>query len=184
MKPVPSDRATVEDYRATPQGPPWYQLVEGDLVSEPAPNRYHQDIVGNLASLLGGFVRDRGLGKVYFAPFDVYLAEHDVYQPDLLFVSNERRHILTDDGARGAPDLVVEIVSPATAQLDKTRKRRIYAQTGVKELWLVDPILRQVHRYDFHRNPTRPVRIIDEDERFETPLLPGLVISTADMFKQ
>ncbi len=174
---------TVEDYRATPEGAR-YQLVEGELVMAPAPNRFHQDIVLNLADTLRTHARARGLGKVYVAPFDVYLGEHDVFQPDVLFVSNERLHIFTDDGAHGAPDLVIEVLSPSQAQLDKKRKRGVYARAGVKEMWLVDPILLQIHLYDFAKNSVRAVRLVDEDETFETPLLPGLAIAAADVFRR
>ena len=174
---------TVEDYRATPEGSR-YQLVEGELLMAPSPNRFHQDIVWNLSQILGQFLRAHPIGKAYVAPFDVYLTEHDVYQPDLLFVSTERAHILTDDGAHGSPDLVIEVISPSNAQLDKKRKRRIYAQAGVKELWLVDPILLQIHIYDFARDPAKAVHIVDEDETFEAPLLPGSTVAAAEVFKR
>ena len=174
---------TVEDYRATPEGSR-YQLVEGELLMAPAPNRFHQRIITNLVLLLGAHSRAAGIGDVYIAPFDVYLGENDVYQPDLIFVSKERLHILADDGAHGAPELVIEVISPSNAQLDKKRKRGVYARTGVKELWLVDPILLQIHLYDFAKNATKAVRIVDEDESFETPLLPGLIIPAAEVFRR
>ena len=71
-------------------------------------------------------------------PFDVVLSDTDVVQPDLLFVSNERANIITDENIQGAPDLVVEILSPSTAERDQTFKRSLYAKHGVKEYWLVD----------------------------------------------
>jgi Uma2 family endonuclease len=80
--------------------------------------------------------------------------------------------------------LVVEIVSPSTAQLDKTSKRRVYVRAGVKEMWLVDPLLRQVHVYDFARDPAKAVRLVEDDETFESALLPGLTIAAADAFKR
>jgi Uma2 family endonuclease len=174
---------TVEDYRATPEGTR-YQLVEGELIMAPSPNRFHQDIVLNLAELLRGHVRARKLGKVYVAPFDVYLGVHDVYQPDVIYVSDERSAILADDGAHGAPDLVIEVISPSNAQLDKKRKRGIYARAGVKELWLVDPILLQIHIYDFAGDASRATHLVDEGETFETRLLPGLTISAAEVFRR
>ncbi|MGH8021844.1 MAG: Uma2 family endonuclease [Opitutaceae bacterium] len=174
---------TADDYRATPEGSR-YQLVEGELIMAPAPNRFHQDIVLNLAEMLRGHLRRQAGGKIYIAPFDVYLGEHDVYQPDLIFVSQERLHILADDGAHGAPDLVIEVILPSNAQLDKKRKRGIYARAGVKELWLVDPILLQIHLYDFAGDPARAVRVLDDDEIFTSPLLPGLTIAAAEVFKR
>ena len=84
----------------------------------------------------------------------------------------------------GGPDLVVEIVSPGNGWLEKRRKRPIYARHGVKEEWLVEPTLEQIHRYDFSAEAAKPVRIVDRDETFETPLLPGLTISAEKVFKR
>ncbi len=105
-------------------------------------------------------------------------------QPDLLFVARANLGILSDDGAHGAPDLVIEVLSSSTAQLDKKRKRLIYARAGVKELWLVDPLLLQIQRYDFARDVARPVQLIEEVETFSTPLLPGLTLSAAEFFRR
>ena len=174
---------TVEDYRATPEGSR-YQLLEGDLIMSPAPNRFHQDVVLNLIDLLRGYLRAHPVGRIYVAPFDVYLSDHNVFQPDVLFVTAANFSRFGDDGLHGPPDLAIEVLSPGTAQLDKKNKRRVYAQAGVKELWLVDPLLLQVQLYDFARDPAKPVRLVEEDETITTPLLPGLMISVAEIFKR
>ncbi len=174
---------TVEDYRATPEGTR-YQLIAGDLIMAPAPNLFHQDIAGNIYTLLRRHVAKQSLGRVFIAPCDVYLSAHDVVRPDVLFVATANLGLLAEDGVHGPPDLVIEVLSPATAQLDKKSKRRIYARAGVKELWLVDPLLLQVQRYDFARDQAKPVQLIEEDETFETPLLPSLVISAAEIFRR
>jgi Uma2 family endonuclease len=79
---------------------------------------------------------------------------------------------------------VIEVLSPSTAQLDKKTKRRVYAQAGVKEMWLVDPLLSQIQRYDFASDTAKPVALIEENETFSTPLLPGLTISATEIFKR
>ena len=150
----------------------------------PSPSRFHQDIAANLHLLLANHVRKHRLGKVCIAPLDVYLTETSVFQPDIFFLPNASLPLLQTDGVHGAPDLVVEIVSPASAALDKKRKRVVYAQSGVKELWLVDPVLEQIHRYDFAVDAAKPVRIVDSEETFETPLLPELVVSAVEGFKR
>ena len=178
------DLATVEDYRATPEGAR-YQLVEGELyLMSPAPNLFHQAIVGQIHLLLAAHVAHAALGRVFVAPCDVYLSEHDVLQPDILFVAAANLKLLREDGIHGPPDLIVEVLSPATAQLDKKNKRRVYARAGVKELWLVDPLLLQIQFYDLVRSPAKPVRLIEEDETFTSALLPGLLISAAEIFKR
>ena len=124
------------------------------------------------------------VGRAFVAPFDVFLSDNDVVQPDVFFVANDRLKALQDDGVHGAPDLVIEVLSPSTAQLDKKTKRRVYAQAGVKEMWLVDPLLSQIQRYDFASDTAKPVALIEENETFSTPLLPGLTISATEIFKR
>jgi len=174
---------TVEDYRATPERTR-YQLIQGDLITAPAPNLFHRTIVGKIYRLLANFLDRHPAGCVFIAPCDVYLSAHDVVQPDLLFVAQANVNVFAEDGVHGAPDLVVEVISPATAQLDKKSKRRIYARAGVKELWLVDPLLLQIQIYDFARDTAKPVQFVEEDETFATALLPGLKISAAEIFKR
>lgn len=150
----------------------------------PAPNLFHQTIVGKIHQLLANFIDRRPVGRVFIAPCDVYLSEHDVVQPDVLFVATANLGILAEDGVHGAPDLVIEVLSPATAQLDKKSKRRIYARAGAKELWLVDPLLLQIQIYDFARDTAKPTQLVEEHETFATALLPGLTISAAEIFKR
>jgi len=124
------------------------------------------------------------VGRAFVAPFDVFLSENDVVQPDIFFVAKDGLSAVQEDGVHGAPDLVIEILSPSTAQLDKKQKRLIYAKAGVKELWLVDPLLLQIQRYDFARDTAKPVQFLEENETFSTPLLPDLTLAAAEIFKR
>jgi Uma2 family endonuclease len=184
MSAVLIDPFTVADYRAMPAGPPYYQLIAGELIMAPSPSSFHQDIVGNIYFLLREHVRKHHLGKVCIAPLDVYLSDDTVVQPDVFFLSHEKMALMQGDGVHGAPDLVVEVVSPGNAQLDLRRKRPLYARFGVKEFWLIDPVLEQIHRYDFAVDLLKPVRMVDREETFETPLLPGLVIAATEVFRR
>ena len=116
-----------------------YELLNGELVMSPSPREIHQYVLGRLFLRLGAFIYGRNLGKVYCSPFDVVLSDTDVVQPDLLFVSSGRESIITPENVQGAPDLVVEILSPATAARDRTLKLDLYARHGVQEYWIVDP---------------------------------------------
>jgi len=181
--PIGADLLTVEDYRAMPEGTR-YQLVEGDLyLMSPAPNRFHQIIVLNIAEMLRAFLRTHPIGEVYISPLDVYFDDHNVVQPDVVFVSKSNIEILTDDGIHGAPDLVVEVLSPRSAALEKI-KRRVFARHGVKEYWLVDPTLQQIHLYDLARDPAKAGRILDDGESFQSALLPGFSIAATEVFKR
>lgn len=150
----------------------------------PAPNIAHQIITGNLYAILREHVAAKRAGQVFVAPVDVYLSENDVVQPDVLFVATANAGLIHEDGVHGAPDLVVEVLSPATAQLDAKVKRRLYAKHGCKELWLVDPLLTQIQIYEFARDTAKPTRLIAEHEKFTTRLLPGLSLTAAAVFKR
>ena len=150
----------------------------------PAPNRFHQDISRNLQVVLTNYLLAYPIGVLYDAPFDVYLTEIDVFQPDLLIVLNDNREILTDAGAEGAPDFVVEILSPKTRQLDLVNKKRVYARMGVKELWIIDPDQKEVTVYRFDQDPTALVAKISGQGDVSSPLLPGLTIPPQDIFRR
>lgn len=90
------------------------------------------------------FASENNLGRAYHAPFDVVLSDSDVVQPDLLFVSDKRSHIITPGNIQVAPDLVVEILSPSTATRDTTFKRTLYARPGVRDYWIVDTTAKDV----------------------------------------
>ncbi len=105
----------------------------------PAPSTYHQIISMKLEVKLANFVMERDLGLVLDAPLDVYFEESETYQPDLVFIARERLSIIEPDKINGAPDMVVEILSPATAYYDLRRKFKIYEKHGVREYWVIDP---------------------------------------------
>lgn len=149
----------------------------------PAPSRYHQDISKNLQFILMKYFEDNERGTVYDAPFDVKLTDINVYQPDLVVVLGKRRAILNDQGADGAPDIVVEILSPKTAKLDVGVKREIYARTGVCELWVLDPEKDSLQQFDLRQNAETPVRTLGKQDCLETPLLPGLVVELELVFQ-
>jgi Uma2 family endonuclease len=131
-------RATIEDYEQLPEGAP-YQLIGGELIMSPSPTRNHQDIASNIDFALKSFIIPRHLGRVYFAPLDVQLSDTDVYQPDILFIRQERLSLITSDRVNIAPDLVIEILSPSTAYYDLKHKKEVYYEHGVSEYWIVDP---------------------------------------------
>ena len=176
------EKLTVRDFMARPEEH-GVQLIDGALVMEPPPSLYHQDIVRNLVVLLNSHVTKRRLGKIYCAPVGVFLSEHDVFEPDVLFVSAESHAVLRPDGVHGGPDLVVEVLSPSTARIDAGRKRELYFRHGVKEMWLVDPKRRQIQRFEFARDAALPVETIEETETFSSSLFPGLVISAEEIFR-
>jgi len=174
---------TATEYRAMPDDGRRYQIVEGELFMAPAPNLFHQFVQANLLCILRPFVQQHALGTVVGAPCDVYLDEVNVFPPDVLYVTRAHANRMLDDGIHGPPDLAIEILSPSSAALDR-RKRTLLAQAGAVEFWQVDPALRQVQRFVFAENQNKPVELIDEPETFVSPLFPGLVLATTEIFRR
>ncbi len=130
---------SVEDVRAFPDDRNRYETIAGELFVTPAPSLRHQDILARLFLALGLYVQRHGLGYLWFAPTDVVFGPMTLVEPDILFVARSRRAVLTDREVTAAPDLVIEVPSPATARTDRGRKRALYQEQGVGEYWIVDP---------------------------------------------
>lgn len=128
----------MEVFQLLPEGT-LAQLINNQIVMSPAPSDRHQDILDRIYRRLGDYVEKNNLGKTRPAPYDVYLNRRNAYQPDIVFIANENLHKIKDNGFHGAPDLVIEILSPATWRLDKEDKKDEYERSGVKEYWVVDP---------------------------------------------
>jgi len=132
---VSPKRYTLAEFLALPEGTPG-ELMGGVHMVPPAPFRPHQHIVGSIFIALSAWARARQAGQVYVSPFDVVLDDAHVLQPDVLFVSASRSHIL-QDRCEGPPDLVVEVIS-RNAAYDRVRKLPVYARFGVARVWLCD----------------------------------------------
>jgi Uma2 family endonuclease len=130
---------TYEAYAALADDGKRYEVIDGVLYMSPSPNEWHQTTVGRLFRYLATLIEDAGLGRVYIAPFDVELAFDVVVQPDVFVILNAHREKITFSRVIGAPDLVVEVVSPGTASYDRREKQDTYARTGVPEYWIADP---------------------------------------------
>lgn len=160
-----------------------YELIGGELIMmTPSPVPYHQWISKNIGYEIERFVREKRVGKVFSAPCDVYLDDENVVQPDILFISHERIHIIGKNNIQGAPDLVIEILSESTAYNDLTKKKRLYAKFGVKEYWIVDPEGKTIELYSLKEGILVPVKSFSENDELESPLLPGLKIKLSAVF--
>ena len=177
-------KLTYEDYVLFPEDGQRHEIIDGEHYVSPAPLLRHQQISMRLSIRLGSFVETNRLGELYAAPADVLLSEHDILQPDIIFISNERAAILTPKNIQGAPDLVIEILSPSTRRLDERLKLERYELLGVREYWIVDPAGRVVVFQVDGETFRRTVELSAEAEDvLTTPLLPGLQIPLADLFR-
>ena len=140
---VTKAKHTYEDYLNTPEGER-YELLGGELILVASPNEGHQIVSIELGSLMHYHAKAGDLGRVFYAPFDIVFSDTEVVQPDIMFISKEREHIRTGADVQGAPDFVVEILSPSSVSRDWNYKRELYAKYGVKEYWIADPVHRMV----------------------------------------
>jgi len=179
----PRVRLTVQDYLDIPEEDEnRYELIDGELYMAPAPTWEHQESIGNLYSALRDFVRANELGRVVASPIDVFLSNEDVFQPDIVFVSIERLNIIHSSGVHGAPDLVIEMLSPSTEHRDLTIKRERYAMFDVKEYWLANPIAKTITVLRLQNGTFEQMGVFAEGTAVETPLLPGLQVDISAVF--
>ncbi|MES1242585.1 MAG: Uma2 family endonuclease [Acidobacteriota bacterium] len=176
-------KLTYEDYELIPEDGQRHEILDGEHYVSPAPTVRHQRVSMRLGSRMHVFVEEHGLGEVLAAPTDVLLSRHDVLQPDILFVSKDRAPILTQRNVQGAPDLVVEILSAGSRHLDERLKLARYELFGVREYWLVDPVADRVHIFLPSGNSFHKTAELATGDVLTTPLLPGLEIPLADLFR-
>jgi Uma2 family endonuclease len=143
---ITARRWTVEEVEALPEEHPGdrHELIDGELFVSPVPIIKHQDCSENIAFALQRHVRRNRLGRVYTAPTGVRLRHDTLVIPDICFVERGRLHMIGAKTIDGAPDLIVEILSPGTRQRDLSTKPALYARSGVAEYWIVDPNVRSV----------------------------------------
>ncbi|MBI3763071.1 MAG: Uma2 family endonuclease [Chloroflexi bacterium] len=131
---------TYEDWLKLPDDDGYrYEVLDGVLHISPPPRPRHQTTSGNLSTRLDNHVRAKALGRVWYAPVGVRLPNQPVpVQPDIFFIAKGRLNIVGEDHIEGAPDLVVEILSPSNWLVDRREKFQAYEKAGVREYWLAD----------------------------------------------
>jgi len=136
----------VDIYRLLPEGTP-VQVINNHLYMSPAPNVPHFRIVGSLSDEFRRIVKESGLGEVFFAPVDVYLGDKNAVQPDIFYISNENAHIVKEAGIFGAPDLIIEVLSPGNQKADLVKKKAVYEEFKVQEYFIINPVDKRVITY-------------------------------------
>jgi len=180
-------KLTYDDFLLFPDDGKRHELIDGEHYVTASPNTKHQQVLLNLTLVIGTWLEAHPIGRMFFAPFDVVFSDFDIVEPDLLYLSNGRMaDVVTPQHVRGAPELVVEVASPSTRSRDETIKRRLYERCEVSEYWVVDSDIDVVRVYrrsgegfgramEFRR---------DAGDVLATPLLPGLELSLARIFRE
>jgi Uma2 family endonuclease len=155
-------RWTYEEFAQLPDDGNRYEVIAGELYVTPAPTTLHQKVVVRIVHALEQFVEQHGLGEVFVGPIDVLFEEGNYLAPDLVFVRKDRVEIVSDRGLEGAPDLVVEVLSPGTAKRDRGIKRERYRHFGVREYWVVDPDARRIEISRVTDDGEEPIQIVGD----------------------
>ena len=173
---------TYEDYVELPNDGKRYEILDGELSVTPVPSIKHQIASGNLFMLVRQYLDDNQLGTILFAPVDLILESSSVLQPDLLFVAKAHRSIITDRAIEGAPDLVVEILSPTTSRIDRVTKAQIYARHQVPAYWIVDPDQETVEVYLLNVDSYRLEVTLQGEKPAPVPPFTNLKLAAKDIF--
>lgn len=181
-------RFTYQDYQSLPESMTGhYELLDGDIVMVPSPTTAHQRACRNFGFLLFRFIRERGVGEIFFAPVDVVFGkgkDREVVEPDLVFITKARQDIVTEKEIVGAPDLVVEVLSPGTEERDRGYKKVLYGRYGVREYWIVDPGNASVEVYRPDATGFTLAGRYGCGETLTSALFPGLQIALDEVFRR
>jgi Uma2 family endonuclease len=158
-----------------------YEIIDGQLLMAPAPDTWHQNWVRSLFLVLHSHTSGRQIGEVLISPLDVIFDNENTCQPDLLFISQARRGMIEKRGVFGAPDLLVEIISPSSVRRDRYDKRSLYARFGVKEYWMADPANRSLEVHTLNAGAYQLHCCVEEKGIVTSPLLPELQFDVADL---
>ena len=174
---------TYEDYiRLTPPDNGNYELHQGKLVFMASLLAPHQIVSGNLHTYIDYFVKQNKLGRLLAAPMDVRFTPHDIVQPDLLFISQERLSIIQKI-IEGAPDLVVEIKSSSNTLAELQFKKYLYEMGGVKEYWLVNIEVKTIRQYELIDEELQLQRVLKITDTLRSSVLPNFEIQMASVFE-
>jgi Uma2 family endonuclease len=174
---------TVAEYLSGEETQQRQELVWGVVREAPGASAYgHQGPVTDLVVLLHRHVREQKLGRVLVSPTDVVLDEKKalILQPDIIFVSTDRLHIIRDR-VWGAPDLAIEVLSPGTRRYDRTEKLGWFREYGVRECWLVEPRTREIAVHVLEL-PAADVQVFTASDTLRSHVLPDLQLRVADAF--
>lgn len=162
-----------------------YELINGILMRKASPKVPHQRVSMRLSVLFGKWIEKNQAGEFFAAPMDVFFDTYNQAQPDLFFIKNERNFIIDErDGTvMGAPDLIIEIVSPGSIKADRIIKKELYEQFGVKEYWITDPNNRALEIYVLKENTYFLHQILEIEGKIQSTILTDFEADVKDIFE-
>lgn len=174
-------RFNYDDYCRLPNNGRKHEIIDGDLHNHPAPVTKHQRVAGILFNILYQHVTSNRLGEVFISPVDVIFSYEDIVQPDIMFISREKRKIITTKNVKGTPDLIIEITSPGTEEYDRILKKRLYAKYKVKEYWVVDIVKKQVELFELKKYIYEK-HLFKKKDKLNSRIIEGLTVDLTKIF--
>jgi Uma2 family endonuclease len=159
-----------------------YEIRNYHLIEKPSPITQHQRIVKRVTKKLDYFVELNKLGEVFISPLDVVFDEGNVCEPDILFISNENKDIITKKNIVGVPDLLVEVVSKGSVVRDYVEKKNDYESFGVKEYWLIDPLNETIIVHSLEDKKYKVFSSVEEQGTAKSKILPDFELSFEEIF--
>ena len=173
---------TYDDYAALPDDGKRYETLNGVLYMAPSPGWSHQEIVGEIFAYLRAHMRATGSGGAFMAPIDVELAPNTTFQPNVVVLLKASHKKLKERHIIGAPDLVVEVVSPTSETHDRYRKLVAYARGGVPEYWIVDPDSRTIEVLMLDGGEYQSQGVYRGKATLPSQIVPGLLVHVEQFF--
>lgn len=161
-----------------------YEIIQGDLLMIPAPNLAHQRISRELGFALCQYLKDKELGEIFYAPIDVVFDSENILQPDIVVVLRDNEEILKEKAIVGAPDVVIEIISPTSITRDRNEKHKLYEKFGVPEYWLVDPGNKSIEVYTLEGNEFQLFSFAAETGSIKSKVINGFEIEILEIMTQ
>ena len=173
---------TYEDFAALPDDGKRYELHEGELSVSPAPTPRHQRVIGNLFLVLAPHVRASGRGEIFLSPFDCIMTNITVVEPDLVYVDEERRRLVSERALEGSPSLAIEVLSAYSITIDRRRKMALYAAHDVTWYWIADPDTRRIEAYRLDAGAYRLEGVLEGAESRALPPFTDLRLDPATLW--
>jgi Uma2 family endonuclease len=144
-------KSMLEVWESLPEGT-LCQLINNKLIMSPAPLDIHQVVLNDINFEIFSFLRKSKIGQIRIAPYDVHFSKENILQPDILFIKNENLHKIESKGLFGSPDMIIEVLSPSTSQLDFEEKKLVYQRFRVQEYFIIDPASKMVYAFFLNKN--------------------------------
>lgn len=171
---------TIEDYLLLGESNMPCQLINGELIMSPAPTPKHQRVARILFKLFDQILSNKG--EVFFSPIDLYVDNRNVFQPDLIFIANHNKNVISERGIEGPVEIVVEIISPSNSYTDRNQKKDLYLKFKVGEYWIVDPGNKTIEIYTPSGGSAVPEFFASVEGEVRSVLYPELTVKLKQVF--